>query len=156
MNPDAQDAYLRNAVLTASPEQLQLMLYDGAIRFATQGREAILNQDIEGSYNLLQQAEAVVLEMQKGLNPEVAPKLCEQMSSLYSFVYRRLVDANVNKEVSAVDDALRILHYQRETWVMLMEKLKETSVEGHRPLIREASPTQPSDEATGAGLCLEG
>lgn len=99
------------------------MLYDGAIRFCRQARDAIGRKDIEGSYNLLTRAQNIVLEMQNALRPEVAPEVCEQMSALYGFIYRRLVEANVNKDVKAVDDALRILEYQRETWVMLLEKL---------------------------------
>ena len=55
--------YLKTKVLTASPEQLQLMLYDGAIRFCEQAREAIKNREIEKSYQSLSKAEKIVLEM---------------------------------------------------------------------------------------------
>ena len=96
------------------------MLYDAAIRYCRQARDAIGRNQIEGSYNLLTRAQNIVLEMQNALRPEVAPELCEQMAALYGFIYRRLVEANVNKDVKAVDDALRILDYQRETWVMLL------------------------------------
>jgi len=125
------------------------MLYDGAIRFCRQARDAIGRKDIEGSYNLLTRAQNIVLEMQNALKPEVAPELCEQMSALYGFIYRRLVEANVNKDVKAVDDALRILDYQRETWVMLLEKLSAedgSSTEPSRPV-----RTPPPVSARGLG-----
>jgi len=117
--------YLRNQVLTAPPEQLQMMLYDGAIRFARQGREAIERNDIEQSYNLLTRAQRIVLEMLNGLRREVNPELCDRMSALYTFIYRRLVEASVHRDVRALDEALGILIYQRDTWALLLEKLAQ-------------------------------
>lgn len=152
MNTGGQDAYLRDAVLTAPPEQLQLMLYDGAIRFATQAREALGGKDIEGSHRLLMRAQSVVLEMLKGLNRELAPALADEMSRLYNFIYRKLVEANINKDLGALDDALGILRYQRETWVMLIDRLRQEATGGSpSPDISRGDP-----HAEGAGLCLEG
>jgi len=148
MASGAHYEYLRNAVMTASPAQLQLMLYDGAIRFARQGREAIERGDVEASYNLLTRAQRIVLELQNGLNYDVDRELCERMAALYTFIYTRLVDANVKKDVKAVDDALRILEHQRETWVMLMEKL------GLRP--KEEAPAEPPTSPVEGSLCVEG
>ena len=136
MIDSAAQQYLRNAVLTASREKLHLMLYDGAIRFCQQARDAIVRKDIEGSYNLLTRAQNIVLEMQSALNPAVDPALCGRMSGLYSFIYRRLVEANIGKDLQALDDALQILQYQRQTWVLLLEKLAEGQAE-------------PSGEPTG-------
>lgn len=146
--------------MSAPPEKLHLMLYDGAIRFCRQARDAVERKDIEDSYNLLTRAQNIVLEMQNALRPEVAPELCEQMAALYGFIYRRLVEANVNKDVKAVDDALRILEYQRETWVMLLEKLSAedgTSNDPSRPVRKP--PTEASkglDEPHPSGFTAEG
>lgn len=120
-SPSSQ--YLRNAVMTAPPEKLQLMLYDGAIRFAAQGRDAMAAGRIEDAYNLLTRAERIILELQNGLRPEIHPQLCANMSALYTFIYRKLVDGCVRKDVACIDDALKVLQYQRETWVLLLEKL---------------------------------
>jgi flagellar protein FliS len=129
MSDSAARHYLRSAVMTASREKLQLMLYDGAIRFCQQARDAIVRKDIEGSYNLLTRAQNIVLEMQNALNPAVDPALCGRMSGLYSFIYRRLVEANIGKDLKALDDALQILQFQRETWVLLLEKLADGQAE---------------------------
>lgn len=123
--PDASKEYLRNAVMTASPEQLQLMLLDGAIRFATRGIEAIRARDIEAMFNALDRAQRIVLELTNGLRREVNPELVDQMSALYAFIFRRLVEGNLHRDVQAVEDALRILRHQRETWALLIEKLKQ-------------------------------
>ncbi len=140
--------YLRNQVLTASPEQLQMMLYDGAIRFARQGGEAIERGDIEASFNLLTRAQRIVLEMLNGLRPDANPDLCEKMASLYNFVYRRLVDATVNKDAKALDDALRILEYQRKTWAMLMEKISQER--------GQATTVNSEDPSETESLSIEG
>jgi flagellar protein FliS len=127
--------YLKTKVMTASPEMLTLMLWDGALRFAEQGREAILKKDIEGSYHALTRAQRIIMELTTSLKHEVNPELCRNLSSLYNFIYRRLVDANLQRDVKLVDDALEIMRHQRETWVLLMDKLAKeklaTAQENH-------------------------
>lgn len=115
--------YLRDAVMQGTPEQLQLMLYDGAIRFALKGRDAIEARDHEQAYESLSRAQKIVLEMDGGLRPEVNREICERMSALYNFVYRKLIHACVHRDTSAIDDALKILRYQRQTWIILLEKI---------------------------------
>ena len=156
MNPRAGDQYFRNAVLTATPEQLQLMLYDGAVRFAAQARQAMQARDIEQTHNLLTRAQRIILEMQNGLRPEVAPEICRQMAGLYTFVYRRLVDANVNKDLAALEESLQILNHMRETWILLIEKLRQERAGPAAPAGAAApsprmNPPQPEAAPAGAG-----
>jgi len=113
MTTALDNPYLRDAVLTATPEQLQLMLYDGAIRQAMQGRDAIERKDYEASFLRLTRAQNILLEMQAGLNYEVNRPLCERMASIYNFIYRKLIDANVPRKVADVDDALKVLRVER-------------------------------------------
>jgi flagellar protein FliS len=117
--------YLRDAVLTASPEQLQLMLYDGCLRFSLQARDAIEQKDYERAYEKLTRAQHIVLEMQSGLNYEVNRALCERVASVYSFLYNKLVDACVNRDVSMIDDAVKVLRIERETWQILVDKVSK-------------------------------
>jgi flagellar protein FliS len=157
MTPPPTSAYLRDAVMTATPEQLQLMLYDGAIRFATQARDAIQARDFEASYNKLSRAQAIILEMQNGLRPEVNPELCDRMSALYSFLYRKLVDASVRRDVQDIDDALKILRHQRETWVMLIDKVNKTRGQAAEPdPSRDAERRTAMDSAVGSSLSVQG
>jgi len=143
-NPSQE--YLRNAILTATPEQLHLMLYDGAIRFALKGQEAIRAKDREAAFNALERAQRIVLELAAGLRREINPELVDRMGALYSFIYRRLVDANVNQDEQALEEALRILRYQRETWVLVMEKLKKELPGGTPPRPAAAPVAEPPDE----------
>ena len=151
------NSYLRNAVMTATPEQLHLMLYDGAIRFSLQARDAIEARDYEGSYNKLSRAQAIILEMQSGLRPEVNQELCDRMAAIYSYLYRKLVDASVNRSLTDVDDALKILRYQRETWTMLMDKVaKERAEQADLPSRTADNSEIPTEGAAGSTLSIEG
>ena len=153
MNPSAKASqeYLRSAVMTASQEQLQLMLLDGAIRFAERGKEAIQKEDIEGTFNAFERAQRIVLELSNGLRRDVNPELVDRMMALYDFIYRRLIDANIHREIQAADDALRILRHQRETWIMLMAKLAQ---EAQQP--PASKPTAAPDTPGESSFNLEG
>ncbi len=123
--PLPNQEYLKTTVLTASPEALTLMLWDGAIRFAEQGKDAILKKEIENSYKALVRAQRIITELISNLRHDVDPQLCGRLAALYNFIHRRLVDANVHKNAKFVDDALDIMRHQRETWLMLMDKLAQ-------------------------------
>src|SRR5215218_7415190 len=123
MNANVAQNYLRTKVLTATPEQLQLMLYDGAIRFGEQGRIALHEKRYEDSYRLLSKVQKIITELSITLKPEVAPEICKKLSALYTFVYKKLIEANVDHAVASLDEALSILRYQRETWAMLLDQL---------------------------------
>lgn len=126
MSQNAADTYLRTKVLTATPEQLQMMLYDGAIRFAEQAGLAMTNKDFEKSNDLFSKAQRIVQEMICGLKRSVSPDLCDKLAGLYNFVHRRLVEANIRHDQALLDEALQILRYQRETWQMLMQKIAQS------------------------------
>ena len=152
--------YLKTRVLTASPEQLQLMLYDGAIRFCEQARQAIENKEIEKKFHLLTRAENIVLELCKSMREELAPDTCSKMRALYLFCYEKLVMANMNKDMEPLDDALKVLRHMRETWVMLMEKIhaeRTANLHSVEPEPPAASVSDnPLEQPVGSTICLEG
>jgi flagellar secretion chaperone FliS len=115
--------YLRTKVFTATPEQLQLMLYDGAIRYGEQARVALQDKKFDQSFDLLSRTQKIITEMTASLKHDLAPELCGKLASLYNFVYRKLIEANVEHTLQPLDEALTILRYQRQTWVMLLDQL---------------------------------
>ncbi len=154
--PHASNEYLRSAILTAPPEQLQLMLYDGAIRYARQGIAGIEEADWEKAFNGFSRAQKIVLEMLNALNYDVDRELCTRMAGLYNFVYRRLVEASVQRDPKIGQDALDILEYQRETWMMLIKKLHEERAE-RQPDDGIAAPRETaSDGASYGTFSLQG
>ena len=148
--------YLRTKVLTASPEELQLMLFDGAIRFCEQARPALEAQDIEASFNALTRAQKIVMEMCHALRDEIDPETCANMRGLYLFCYQNLVAANIEKATTPLEDALQILHHLRETWLLLMEKIKTEKTE--LPPAAPASSASPQLDplAVGANVNFQG
>ena len=139
--PNNTSEYFKTKVLTAQPEELQLMLYDGAIRFCEQAVEALGKRELEKSYHLITRAEDIILELHNSIKVDVAPDTCKNMQALYIFCYERLVTANLKRDVNSIDEALKVLRHIRETWLMLMEKLKE-----------EKGVKQPNQQPTEADL----
>jgi flagellar secretion chaperone FliS len=117
------NAYLRTKVLTASPEELRLLLLDGAIKFARQGREGLAARNYEASYNGISQARDIVMELLTSIRPEHDPELCERVKSVYAFMYTELVSASMEKSVTKIDAVIKLLEFERETWALLMDKL---------------------------------
>lgn len=145
MNPaPATSEYLKSAVLTATPEQLQLMLYDGAIRLALKAGDALRANDREAAFNALDRAQRIALELSNGLNRDANPEIADQMIALHTFVYRRLVEANINQDLGALDDALRILRHQRDTWQIVVDKVRQLHAEGGAPASRASPPPPPT------------
>lgn len=125
MNPQAAQNYLRTKVLTATPEQLQLMLFDGALRFSHQARQALAEKNFEQSYTLLSRVQKIVTELNSSLKHDVYPELCGKLASLYNYAYRKLIEANVDHKVESLDEAIKVLGYQRETWALLLQNMAQ-------------------------------
>lgn len=152
MNPQGAQNYLRTKVLTATPEQLQLMLFDGAIRFGEQARVALVARNFEQSFKALVKMQKIITELNSGLRPDVHPQLCDKLRAIYNYVYRKLIDANVKHNIEALDESLKLLKYQRETWAMLMDKLGKEKAAHAAAKIDMPSP----NERMEASISLQG
>ncbi|MFW6154595.1 MAG: flagellar export chaperone FliS [Planctomycetota bacterium] len=156
MSDSPLNEYLKAKIMTATPQQLQTMLYDGAIRFCEQARQAMLEEDIPTTHERIVRAQRIVVELSSTMNAEVNPELCGRLASLYTYVYRLLVDANVQRDPAKIDEALGLLQHIRETWLMALNKLREDAAMGDETPA-PAPPAAP--EATGGPggiLSIEG
>ena len=117
------DAYLKTRVLTANPEQLRLMLLDGAIKFAQQGQAGLRAEDFEASYEGFSQSRAIVMELIVTIEAEPDPLLAERVKSVLSFIYSEMVEASINRDMDKMDESIRLLEFERETWAMFIEHL---------------------------------
>lgn len=145
MTQAATNPYLRTKIMTASPEELRLMLYDGCVRFCNQAKTALEQNDFEKVYDNLQRAQKIVMELSTSLNRSISPDLCDKLAALYNYCYRLLVDANMTRDTSKLDEVIKLIGYERETWQMLMEK--NASSRGSQPL---AAPPNPGAGPTAA------
>lgn len=141
--------YLRNQILTASQEQLLLMLFDGARRFSVQGKEKLLEKQFEESCALLIRAQRIMIELVTSLQKELLPEdLYTQIVRLYNFVYFRLIDANLKKDPKLIDEAVRILDHLRITWAQAIDQEKKRQFP-QLALIDKAEAARKSIEMEG-------
>ncbi len=140
MAANIDNPYLRTKVLTASPAELRVMLVEGAIRFCRQGRDGIATKNHEEIFNGLSQAKAIIMELINALRPEVDRNLCDKLSGLYTYMYTRLIEANLEKNVDLVDEVIRLLEFERDTWQMVVEKLAAERAPAGAAAIHDDSP----------------
>ncbi|MBX3357163.1 MAG: flagellar export chaperone FliS [Phycisphaeraceae bacterium] len=136
--------YLRTKILTASPEELRLMLLDGAVRFARQGRDALGTKNYEAVYNGFQRCRDILVELITSTRPEVDPDLCAKVSSLYTYMYTELTSASLEKDQTKADHVIQLLEYERETWRMLMDKLAGERGQANVPDRSRPAPPPPA------------
>jgi len=118
----SQDEYLATQILTAPPAQLHLLVIDGAIRFAKQAMLALEEGDYERANDRFVRCRNCVSELITGLDDSQLPQVVTQLKALFTFVYDRIVRADLNHDAALVDDALQVLTAHRDTWLALIEK----------------------------------
>lgn len=126
MNKQITQNYLRNKVMTATPEQLQMMLFDGVVRFCEQARPALAAKQYEKSFDLIAKAQKIVIELQSSLKHDIDRDLCGKLAAIYVYVYKQLVQASVKHDMGALDEAIKRLKFQRETWEMLLNQISQS------------------------------
>lgn len=123
MTPIVGSDYLETEVMTATPQRLQLMLIDAAIRSASQARQCLQRQNNEAAFTATLRAQRIMAELLSGLRSESKDGLVRRVASVYLFIYSSLVAANLERDAARLDDALRVLEVERETWRRVCEEL---------------------------------
>jgi len=116
--------YLESQVMTATPHQLHLMVVDGAIRFAVAAEAALAENDVRKARSALGKAREFVTELIGGLDDKRQPEVIKTVRSLFIFVNRCLVRADLRGDAAQVRDAIQILRLHRETWIAVGEVLR--------------------------------
>ena len=122
MDTNVINAYQRNAILTATPPELTLMLYEGAIKFCNIGILAIEKNDYEKANTNIKKAQAIITELRVTLDRKYP--VWEDFERVYDYIYRRLVEANIKKDKEIVEDALKYIREMRDTWKEVMKQNK--------------------------------
>ena len=130
---DCARAYRANSVLTASPGQLVLMLFDGALRSLGIAREAFSMppEDMRRIAVINQQlikAQNIITQLQGTLNLEAGDgKFAHEMHRLYDYYMRRLLEANIRKEIGPVIEVERLLGEVRDAWAEMLKQQDQNS-----------------------------
>lgn len=126
--------YRSNAILTASPGQLVLMLYDGALKALNLAKEGFAAsaddpKRIATINTQLLKAQAILTELQNGLNLEAGGEFARTMHRLYDYHNRRLLEANIRKQVEPVVEVERLVRELRDAWAQMLTQQDGTTVE---------------------------
>jgi flagellar protein FliS len=108
-----------DAVMTASKEELTLMLYEGGIKFCNQALVAIEKKDIGKANELILRVQDIVREFQITLDHKYP--ISQQFNSLYDYMFRRLVEANFKKDTVILNEVLSMFRFFRDTWKEAMK-----------------------------------
>ncbi|MDA7977983.1 MAG: flagellar protein FliS [Pirellulales bacterium] len=123
MSHSSRDDYLKAEVLTASPQKLQLMLIEAAIRNVRQGYQALQDGNADAAKQPLLKAQDIVGQILSGLRSEHAPDLAGKVAAIYVFVLRALVEGMIDGVPEKLAGVLRVLEEERTTWAQLCEQL---------------------------------
>lgn len=115
--------YNRNKVLTASPAELTLLLYEGAIKFCNIAIIGLEQNDMEKVHNNIIKVENIIEEFQATLNHKYP--VAEDFDKIYKYIYNLLVEANIKKDKELLERALNELRGMRDTWKEVMAKAKQ-------------------------------
>lgn len=117
---NAAQIYGQNKINTATPAELTLMLYEGAIKFCNKAIEAVQNHEIEIAHNNIVKVENIIVEFQATLDHKY--EVAKDFDVIYDYVYRRLVEANMKKDEEILNEVLGHLRDLRDNWKIIMQE----------------------------------
>lgn len=118
-NARAAAAYQNNSIQTASPADLTLMLYEGAIKFCNMALDGLQNGDKEKANNNIIKAEKIIVEFRATLDFKYP--VAKDFDVVYDYIYRRLIEANIKKDADILKEALKYIREMRDTWKEVMQ-----------------------------------
>lgn len=119
-NPYAQ--YANNRIITASPAELTLMLYEGAIKFCNIAIIGIEEGNIQKAHDNIMKAERIIQELKITLNHKYP--VAKDFENIYNYLIRRLHEANMRKDKAILEEVNTHLRSVRDTWKEVMRKCR--------------------------------
>ena len=119
-NPYEQ--YKNNAIATATPAELTLMLYEGAIKFGNLAIKAIEEKDVEKAYRNIVKVQNIIAEFRNTLDFKYP--VAKDFDRVYEYLERRLVEANMTKDKEIMEEVVKHIRSMRDTWKEVMKRAK--------------------------------
>jgi flagellar protein FliS len=116
------NAYAKNKILTASPAELTLMLYEGAIKFCNIAIAAVEEKDVEKAHNNIMKVQNIIGEFLSTLDHKYP--VAKDFENVYNYLMDRLMEANMKKDKEILEEILEHLRTMRDTWKEIMEQNK--------------------------------
>lgn len=121
--PNGYAQYANSKLMTASPGQLTLMLYDGAIKFCNLAIIGVEKNDIQMAHTNITKVEKIITEFRSSLNFKYP--VAQDFENVYKYLYDRLVEANIHKDKEILEEVLGHLRTMRDTWEEVIKKAKQ-------------------------------
>ena len=133
--------YKRQQIETASQEEILILLYEGAIKFLLLAKKAHEpgreKPDLQAYHNNLIKAQAIIMEFMNSLDIEIGGETAKQLYALYEYLHYRLVQANIKKDVTMIDEVVGHLRGLKATWeeaikINIREKMASGQLQDHQ------------------------
>lgn len=124
--PNAYAQYNNSKILTASPAELTLMLYEGAIKFCNIAITAIDQKDVEKAHLNIQKTQKIIEHFR--LTLDMKYPVAKDFDRVYEYLGRRLIQANIKKDKEILEEVLEHLHSMRDTWKEVMRINREKGI----------------------------
>lgn len=121
--PNPYKTYKENTVTQASPAELTLMLYNGALKFIKLAKQGIEEQNIELKNTNIQKTQSIIQELMVTLNTDV--EVSNNLMRMYDFMFRQLVEANVKNDAKLLDEVEGFLVEFRDTWKEMIQQSRK-------------------------------
>jgi flagellar protein FliS len=138
MDSNAHDSYLETQVKTATPQKLQLMLVEGAIRFAHQTIHHWEQQDEAAACDSLIRCRKIVTELLNNVRPKMS-EAAKRAASVYLYLFQTLTDIQLHRQRERMADVLQVLEEERETWQTVCREIPDTPKWVERPAVEEVT-----------------
>ena len=138
------DSYLESQIRTATPQKLRLLLIEGALKFAKKTKHHWENGESEEGVQTVIRCRGILSELLMSVQEEHSP-LTKRVAAIYIFLFKTITEAQLDRSLSKLDDVIRILEIERETWSLLCEKMPEHPVD-------ELGAFEPETEFKAADL----
>ena len=120
MNAQMANAYKNQQIMTASPAELTLLLYNGSLRFLNESIVAMENRDIQRSHNANMRTQDIVREFVVTLDMSI--ELSATWARLYEYTEYCLIQGNIHRDVEQLKNAYNVLHELRDAWMGAMKQ----------------------------------
>ena len=125
----AHKQYKQVQVKTANKEKLLIMLYQGCIKFLRLAKKSIEEEDIQGANNYIIRSQDIIRELMNTLDMEKGGEVATNLYSLYDFMNRKLIEANVDKDIEKIETVEEMMMELLESWKQIAGKNKQQKEE---------------------------
>jgi len=155
MDRNSRDAYLETQILTASPQKLQLMLIEGALRFARQAVEQSQQAKDDQAHESVTQCRHIIAELVNGVRADDS-ELAAKVAAVYTYLYQTITEAQLQHRWENLSDVIRVLEVERETWQQVCQQMPEAPPSNAAKTDKEITaadmPPMTPDALPGASL----